>query len=57
VTPDPDVFLRAALRRHFPPETGSPFRLSQARNPEFDRVETPAVPPLSQTPTALGRVP
>lgn len=38
VTPDPDEFLRAALRWHFSPETGSPFWLAQAQMLEFDPI-------------------
>lgn len=38
VRPDPDEFLRAAMRWHFSPETGSPFWLAQARTLDFDPV-------------------
>jgi phenylacetate-coenzyme A ligase PaaK-like adenylate-forming protein len=38
VRPDPDEFLRAAMRWHFSPETGSPFWLAQARNLDFDPI-------------------
>jgi len=34
--PDPDEFLRAALRWHFSPETGSPFWLDRAPTLGFD---------------------
>ncbi|MFK0255539.1 phenazine antibiotic biosynthesis protein [Streptomyces sp. NPDC090445] len=34
--PDPDEFLRAALRWHFSPETGSPFWLERAGTLGFD---------------------
>ncbi|HEX4704661.1 MAG TPA: AMP-binding protein [Pseudonocardiaceae bacterium] len=34
--PDPDEFLRAALRWHFSPETGSPFWLDRAETLGFD---------------------
>lgn len=37
--PDPDDFLRAALRWHFSPETGSPFWLRQAQELGFDPVK------------------
>lgn len=33
---DPDEFLRAAMRWHFSPETGSPFWLECARSLDFD---------------------
>jgi acyl-coenzyme A synthetase/AMP-(fatty) acid ligase len=36
--PDPDEHLRAAIRWHFSPETGSPFWLRQARNLDFDPI-------------------
>ncbi|MFE0515308.1 phenazine antibiotic biosynthesis protein [Streptomyces sp. NPDC058964] len=36
VTPDPDEFLRAALRWHFSEETGAPFWLDRADRLEFD---------------------
>jgi phenylacetate-coenzyme A ligase PaaK-like adenylate-forming protein len=34
--PDPDEFIRAAMRWHFSPETGSPFWLRRAGSLEFD---------------------
>ncbi len=34
--PDPDEFIRAAMRWHFSPETGSPFWLERAKALEFD---------------------
>src|SRR5690242_17601494 len=34
--PDPQEFLRAAMRWHFSPETGSPFWLRQADSLGFD---------------------
>src|SRR5829696_7831525 len=34
--PDPDEFLRAAMRWHFSPETGSPFWLRHAQSFDFD---------------------
>jgi phenylacetate-coenzyme A ligase PaaK-like adenylate-forming protein len=34
--PDLDEFIRAAMRWHFSPETGSPFWLRRARSLEFD---------------------
>lgn len=36
VRPDPEEFLRAAMKWHFSPETGSPFWLRQAARLEFD---------------------
>uniref|UniRef100_A0AAU2JSB0 Phenazine antibiotic biosynthesis protein n=1 Tax=Streptomyces sp. NBC_00049 TaxID=2903617 RepID=A0AAU2JSB0_9ACTN len=36
VRPDPEEFLRAAMRWHFSPETGSPFWLDHARELDFD---------------------
>jgi hypothetical protein len=36
--PDPDEFLRAAMRWHFSPETGSPFWLEQAKTLDFDPI-------------------
>ncbi|GLZ36592.1 phenazine antibiotic biosynthesis protein [Actinokineospora sp. NBRC 105648] len=39
VHPDPTEFLRAALRWHFSPATGSPFWLDRARELDFDPVE------------------
>jgi phenylacetate-coenzyme A ligase PaaK-like adenylate-forming protein len=36
VRPDPEEFLRAAMRWHFSPETGSPFWLEQAKKLDFD---------------------
>jgi hypothetical protein len=36
VAPDPDEFLRAAMRWHFSPETGSPFWLERAKSLDFD---------------------
>ncbi|MGH3887052.1 MAG: phenazine antibiotic biosynthesis protein [Pseudonocardiaceae bacterium] len=36
--PDPDEFLRAAIRWHFSPDTGSPFWLEQAEILDFDPV-------------------
>jgi acyl-coenzyme A synthetase/AMP-(fatty) acid ligase len=36
--PDPDEHLRAAMRWHFSPETGSPFWLRQAGNLDFDPI-------------------
>lgn len=38
IRPDPDEFLRAAMRWHFSPETGSPFWLEQAKALDFDPV-------------------
>jgi phenylacetate-coenzyme A ligase PaaK-like adenylate-forming protein len=38
VAPDPDEFLRAAMRWHFSPETGSPFWLDRAATMEFDPI-------------------
>lgn len=38
VAPDPEEFLRAALRWHFSPQTGSPFWLEQARELDFDPI-------------------
>lgn len=38
VRPDPDEFLRAAMRWHFSAETGSPFWLEQAKTLDFDPV-------------------
>ncbi|MEV4616863.1 phenazine antibiotic biosynthesis protein [Kitasatospora sp. NPDC049258] len=34
--PDPEEFLRAAMRWHFSPETGSPFWLERAAGLDFD---------------------
>ncbi|WP_105971079.1 acyl-CoA synthetase family protein [Streptomyces geranii] len=34
--PDPDEFVRAAMRWHFGPGTGSPFWLARARTLDFD---------------------
>ncbi|MFE7192774.1 phenazine antibiotic biosynthesis protein [Kitasatospora sp. NPDC057541] len=34
--PDPDAYLRAAMRWHFSPETGSPFWLARAGSLGFD---------------------
>lgn len=34
--PDPDEFVRAAVRWHFDPNTGSPFWLRRAQSLEFD---------------------
>ncbi|WP_019855916.1 AMP-binding protein [Actinopolyspora mortivallis] len=34
--PDPDEFVRAAMRWHFSPETGSPYWLERARTLDFD---------------------
>ncbi|MFI2431534.1 phenazine antibiotic biosynthesis protein [Streptomyces sp. NPDC018693] len=34
--PDPEEFLRAAMRWHFSPETGSPFWLERAESLDFD---------------------
>ncbi|KOX20068.1 phenazine antibiotic biosynthesis protein [Saccharothrix sp. NRRL B-16348] len=39
VRPDPEEFLRAALRWHFSPETGAPFWVERARSFDFDPVE------------------
>lgn len=36
VTPDPDEFLRAAMRWHFSPDTGSRFWLDRAATFDFD---------------------
>jgi acyl-coenzyme A synthetase/AMP-(fatty) acid ligase len=36
--PEPNEFLRAALRWHFSPQTGSPFWLEQAQTLDFDPV-------------------
>lgn len=36
--PDPDEFLRAAMRWHFSPDTGSPFWLALASTLDFDPV-------------------
>jgi phenylacetate-coenzyme A ligase PaaK-like adenylate-forming protein len=36
VTPAPDAFVRAAMRWHFGPETGSPFWLERAASLDFD---------------------
>ncbi|MFD6148628.1 phenazine antibiotic biosynthesis protein [Streptomyces sp. NPDC060243] len=38
--PDPDAFLRAAIRWHFSKETGSPFWLDRAPRLDFDPVES-----------------
>src|SRR4051812_21757566 len=36
--PEPEEFLRAAMRWHFSPDTGSPFWLDIARTLDFDPV-------------------
>src|SRR5512142_262285 len=36
--PDPDAFVRAAMRWHFDPRTGSPFWLSRAGTLGFDPI-------------------
>jgi hypothetical protein len=38
-TPDPDAFLRAAIRWHFSKETGTPFWLDRLGRLDFDPVE------------------
>lgn len=38
VQPDPDELVRAAMRWHFSPETGSPFWLERAKSLDFDPV-------------------
>jgi len=38
VRPDPEEFLRAAMRWHFAPDTGSPFWLTQAEALDFDPI-------------------
>ena len=39
VAPDPGEFLRAAMRWHFSPETGSPFWLERAATFDFDPLD------------------
>ncbi|MCF6524117.1 phenazine antibiotic biosynthesis protein [Streptomyces sp. JJ36] len=55
--PDPDAFLRAALRWHFSPETGSPFWLRIAETLDFDPVaDIRSYDDLTRFPNVAGRL-
>ena len=54
---DPDEFIRAAMRWHFDPETGSPFWLAQAARLGFDpRVEVRSVDDLRLFPNVVDEL-
>ncbi|MEV8309817.1 phenazine antibiotic biosynthesis protein [Streptomyces flavidovirens] len=55
--PDPDEFIRAAMRWHFHPETGSPFWLARARTLDFDpRTDVRSHADLALFPNVAGEL-
>ncbi|GAA0660731.1 AMP-binding protein [Kitasatospora atroaurantiaca] len=55
--PDPEEFLRAAMRWHFSPETGSPFWLALAETLDFDPVaDIRTFEDLSKFPNVANRL-
>jgi phenylacetate-coenzyme A ligase PaaK-like adenylate-forming protein len=56
-SPDPDEFIRAAMRWHFSEETGSPFWLERARTLDFDpRTDVTSIDDLALFPNAINEL-
>ena len=55
--PDPEEFLRAAMRWHFSPETGTPFWLERAKSLDFDPItEVRTFADLTRFPNLAGEL-